>query len=164
MHSPTISEGYVLGNSQRKFAKKKKTFTMSACLYVRNNSRTAAQILTKCWIWEVLLKSVGIFQFQLRPTITDTLLTWKLTRLSERTSPTSAHWHRNCLEQTHQSESESESESRYNWQSVSQYVLVSSPIWDFWPEIFFFKVTVLSFEGALSDERSGLSFVSLLSI
>jgi hypothetical protein len=30
--------------------------------------------------------------------------------------------------------------------------------------IFFFKVTVLSFGGALSDERSGLSFVSLLSI
>jgi hypothetical protein len=31
-----------------------------------------------------------------------------------------------------------ESELHYNWQSVSQYVLVSSPIWDFWPEIFFF--------------------------
>jgi hypothetical protein len=29
---------------------------------------------------------------------------------------------------------------------------------------FFFKVTVLSFWGALSDERSGLSFVSLLSM
>jgi hypothetical protein len=28
----------------------------------------------------------------------------------------------------------------------------------------FLKVTVLSFGGALSDERSGLSFVSLLSI
>jgi hypothetical protein len=25
----------------------------------------------------------------------------------------------------------------YNWRSVSQYVLVLSPIWDFWPEIFF---------------------------
>jgi hypothetical protein len=50
----------------------------------------------------------------------------------------------------------------------SQYVLVSSPIWDFWPEIFFFffwkLLSVLSFGGALSDERSGLSFVSLLSI
>jgi hypothetical protein len=38
---------------------------------------------------------------------------------------------------------ESESESHYNWQSVSQsvsqYVLVPSPIWDFWPEIFFFE-------------------------
>jgi hypothetical protein len=37
---------------------------------------------------------------------------------------------------------QSESELHYNWQSVSQsvsqYVLVSSPIWDFWPEIFFF--------------------------
>jgi hypothetical protein len=29
---------------------------------------------------------------------------------------------------------------------------------------FFFKVTVLSFGGALSDERSGLSFVSLQSV
>jgi hypothetical protein len=37
----------------------------------------------------------------------------------------------------------------YNWRSVSQYVLVSSPIWDFWPEIyiFFLKVTVLSYLG-----------------
>jgi hypothetical protein len=63
-------------------------------------------------------------------------------------------------------QSESESELHYNWRSVSQYVLVSSPIWDFWPEIFFFffKFTVLSFGGALSDERSGLSVVSLLSI
>jgi hypothetical protein len=31
-------------------------------------------------------------------------------------------------------------------------------------DLFFFKVNVLSFGGALSDERSGLSFVSLLSI
>jgi hypothetical protein len=31
----------------------------------------------------------------------------------------------------------SESELHYNWRLVSQYVLVSSPIWDFWPEIFF---------------------------
>jgi hypothetical protein len=29
---------------------------------------------------------------------------------------------------------QSESESLYNWRSVSQYVLVSSPVWDFWPE------------------------------
>jgi hypothetical protein len=47
------------------------------------------------------------------------------------------------------SSQESESELLYNWRSVSQYVLVSSPIWDFWPEILFFfcfslKVTVLS--------------------
>jgi hypothetical protein len=62
----------------------------------------------------------------------------------------------------HLGQSESESELLYGWRSVSQFVLVSSPIWDFWPEIFFFfKVSVLSFGGALSDERSGLSFVSL---
>jgi hypothetical protein len=35
-------------------------------------------------------------------------------------------------------QSESESELLYNWQSVSQYVLVSSPIWDIWTEFFFF--------------------------
>jgi hypothetical protein len=52
------------------------------------------------------------------------------------------------------------SKSHYDRRPVSQYALVSSPIWDFWPEIFFFfcfKVTVLSLWGALSDERSGLS-------
>jgi hypothetical protein len=37
-----------------------------------------------------------------------------------------------------QHQSESESELHYNWQSVSQYVLVSSPIWEFRPEIYFF--------------------------
>jgi hypothetical protein len=34
--------------------------------------------------------------------------------------------------------SESESELLCNWRSVSQYVLVSSPIWDFWPEIYIY--------------------------
>jgi hypothetical protein len=50
--------------------------------------------------------------------------------------------------------------------TVSQEVLVLSPIWDFRPEIFFFflKVSVLSFGGALSDKMSGLSFVSLQSV
>jgi hypothetical protein len=69
-----------------------------------------------------------------------------------------------ALDQILSCSSESESELHYNWQSVSQYVLVSSPSWDFWPEIsfFFLKVTVLSLGGggAPSDERSGLSFVS----
>jgi hypothetical protein len=37
-----------------------------------------------------------------------------------------------------QSESESESESRYDWRPVSQYVLVSSPIWEFDQRYFFF--------------------------
>jgi hypothetical protein len=47
----------------------------------------------------------------------------------------------------------------------SVYVLVSRPIWDFWPEIFFFfKLQSCLIWGALSDERSGLSFVSLLSL
>jgi hypothetical protein len=32
----------------------------------------------------------------------------------------------------------SKSKSHCGWRSASQYVLVSSPIWDFWPEIFFF--------------------------
>jgi hypothetical protein len=65
------------------------------------------------------------------------------------------------------SQSQSQSYFATDSQSVSQYVLVSSPIWDFWPEIIsfsFLKITVLSFGGALSDERSGLSFVSLQSV
>jgi hypothetical protein len=65
-------------------------------------------------------------------------------------------------------QSQSESELLYNWRSVSQYVLVSSPISDFWPEIFCccccWKLQSCLIWGALSDERSGLSFVSLLSI
>jgi hypothetical protein len=45
--------------------------------------------------------------------------------------------------------------------SVSQYVVVSSPLWNPWPGIIFFlKVAVLSLLGALSDKRSGLSSVS----
>jgi hypothetical protein len=37
--------------------------------------------------------------------------------------------------------------------------LVSSPSWGSWPDIsFWMKVTVLSMWGALSDERSDLSF------
>jgi hypothetical protein len=63
-----------------------------------------------------------------------------------------------------ESESESESELLYNWRSVSQYVLVSSTIWDFWPDFFFFKLQPCLIWGALSDERSGLSFVSLQSV
>jgi hypothetical protein len=46
-------------------------------------------------------------------------------------------------------------------QSVCLSVLVSSPGWGSWPDVFScLKVTVLSMWGALSDERSGLSFVS----
>jgi hypothetical protein len=42
-------------------------------------------------------------------------------------------------------------------QSVSQYVLVSSPLWNLRLDIIFcLKVAVLSPWGALSDERSGL--------
>jgi hypothetical protein len=64
-----------------------------------------------------------------------------------------------------ESVSQSESELLYNWRSVSQFVLGLSPIWDFWPEIyFFFKLQSCLNWGALSDERSGLSFVSLQSV
>jgi hypothetical protein len=45
-----------------------------------------------------------------------------------------------------------------NGQSVSMS-WCRAQTWDFWPEIFYSKVTVLSFWGALSDERSGLSCV-----
>jgi hypothetical protein len=43
-------------------------------------------------------------------------------------------------------------------QTISQYVLVSSSLWNLWPDIIFcLKVAVLSLWGAPSDERSGLS-------
>jgi hypothetical protein len=58
----------------------------------------------------------------------------------------------NCLR------SESESKSHCDWRSVSLSVLVSSPIWGSWPDIY--CLTVRSFLwGALYDERTGLSFV-----
>jgi hypothetical protein len=59
------------------------------------------------------------------------------------------------------STSKLKSKACYDWQSVSQYVLVSSPLWNLWPDVVFcLKVAVLSLWGALSDERSGLSPVS----
>jgi hypothetical protein len=60
----------------------------------------------------------------------------------------------------------SESESLYGWQSVSQYVLVSSPVCERLTRYcFLFKslgleFVVLSLWGALPEERPGLSFVS----
>jgi hypothetical protein len=46
--------------------------------------------------------------------------------------------------------------------TVGQYVLVSSPLWDLWLDIIYcLKVAVKSVWGALSDERSGLSFVGI---
>jgi hypothetical protein len=57
--------------------------------------------------------------------------------------------------------SKSKSKSCYDWRSVSQYVVVSSSLWNPWPHVIFcLKVAVLSLWGALSDERSGLSPVS----
>jgi hypothetical protein len=55
----------------------------------------------------------------------------------------------------------SKSRSCYGWRSVSQYVLVSSSLWNLWPYIIFcLKVAVLSLWGTLSEERSSLSPVS----
>jgi hypothetical protein len=45
--------------------------------------------------------------------------------------------------------------------TVSQSVLVSSPIWGLWPDIYYgLTVTVFLMLGALSDERTGLPFKS----
>jgi hypothetical protein len=49
--------------------------------------------------------------------------------------------------------------------SFSQSVLVSSPIWGSWPDIYYcLTVTGFSLWGDLSDERTGLSFSELLSV
>jgi hypothetical protein len=43
-------------------------------------------------------------------------------------------------------------------QSVSQYVLMSSPLWFSWPDVCYcLTITVVSLWDALSDQRSGLS-------
>jgi hypothetical protein len=56
--------------------------------------------------------------------------------------------------------SKSKSKSHYDWRSVNPQVLVSSPIWGSWPDIYYSStLTVLFFWGVLSDERTGLSFV-----
>jgi hypothetical protein len=44
--------------------------------------------------------------------------------------------------------------------TVSQYVLVSSSLWDLWPDIISCLKVAVSLWGVLSDERSGLSPVS----
>lgn len=44
----------------------------------------------------------------------------------------------------------------------TSYEALHSPLWDLWPDItYHLKVFVLYLSGALSDERSGLSFGSL---
>jgi hypothetical protein len=54
----------------------------------------------------------------------------------------------------------SKSKSHCDWRSISQKVLVSSPIWGSWPDIYYrLTVMVLFLCGALSDERTSLSFV-----
>jgi hypothetical protein len=54
------------------------------------------------------------------------------------------------------------SKSHCNWRPVSQSVLVSSPIQDSWPDISYcLTFTILSLWGALSDERTCLSFVRI---
>jgi hypothetical protein len=50
------------------------------------------------------------------------------------------------------------SKSHCDWRSVSQYILVSSPIWDFWPEIFFTKLLSCLF-GAPSLTRGRVCHV-----
>jgi hypothetical protein len=75
-------------------------------------------------------------------------------------------WGERCIESC-QSESESESELLYNWRSVSQYVLVSSPIWDFWPGIFYLFIFFLSYSlvlfGAPSLTRGRVRHLSVYS-
>jgi hypothetical protein len=53
----------------------------------------------------------------------------------------------------------------YDWRSINQYVLVSCPICDSSPDIYCsLTVTVLLLWGALSDERTDLSFYMLLAL
>jgi hypothetical protein len=59
-----------------------------------------------------------------QPPVQNSVLNWQLTI--------------NCIK------SKSKTKSHYDWRSVSQYVLVSNPIWGSWPDIYYcFTVTVL---------------------
>jgi hypothetical protein len=73
----------------------------------------------------------------------------------------SAEQKTNMRQVARQNKPESESELLYNWRSVSQYVLVSSPIWDFWPEIFFFLKSLSSHLGAPSLTRGRVCHLSV---
>jgi hypothetical protein len=54
-----------------------------------------------------------------------------------------------------------QSQSQSHVTTDGQYILVSSSLWNLWPDITFcLKVAVLSLWGALSDEMSSLSLVS----
>jgi hypothetical protein len=56
----------------------------------------------------------------------------------------------------------SKSKSCYDRRSVSQYVVMSSSLWNPWPVVVFcLNVAVLSLWGALSDERSNNLFSTL---
>jgi hypothetical protein len=69
-----------------------------------------------------------------------------------------------CLRFETPKTSKSKSKLFCDWQSVNQYVLVSSPLWDLWPDAAFlwnvgiWMLLSCILLGALSDERSGLSF------
>jgi hypothetical protein len=59
---------------------------------------------------------------------------------------------------TYCTSSASKSKLCYDWLSVSQYVLMSSPFWFSWPDVCYcLMITVVTLWVALSDERSGLS-------
>jgi hypothetical protein len=56
--------------------------------------------------------------------------------------------------------SQSQSHTATDGRSVSQSVLVPSPIWDSWPDIYYcLIITFLFLWSALSDERTGLSLI-----
>jgi hypothetical protein len=62
------------------------------------------------------------------------------------------------------SKSKSESKSHCDWRSVNQYVLVSSPIWGSWPDIYYsLTSTMFFFSGApsLTGGRVSLLYVLL---
>jgi hypothetical protein len=56
--------------------------------------------------------------------------------------------------------SESESESRYNWRSVSRSVLVLSPLWGSWPDIYSFRKLQSCLYGAPSLTREWVCHLS----
>jgi hypothetical protein len=60
------------------------------------------------------------------------------------------------------SQSESQSESLYDWQSVSLSVLVSSPVWGSWPDIYFEWKLLSCLHGAPSLTRGRVCHLSVI--
>jgi hypothetical protein len=139
----------------------------------RQKGNTVSHETVKYGYWVLLTWLVSECTVNYRPVFSSERAPWKknnvivkqkeeqdkiCSRCPKGRPDTRTYWSTDCRPQE---ELQLQSKSCYDWRSVSQYVLVSSSLWELWPDIIFcLKFAVLSLWGALTDERSGLSPVS----